>query len=86
MSGRGLLVLLKRVAEEIRLWRRLALLLLEPAEKHVEQAFGGCFARRKKCARNENGGNGYPATPPALIRQLDTQHSPHPMPRILSRQ
>jgi hypothetical protein len=84
LSRRGRLVLLERVGEEIRLWRRrlTLLLFLEPAEKHVEQAFGGHLARREKCAGKEDGGHGHLATPPALIGQLFTQRSPHPTPGL----
>ena len=39
-----------RVGKEIRLCRRLMLLFLEAAEKHVEQAFGG-----RRCAAQPEG-------------------------------
>jgi hypothetical protein len=64
-----------RIGEEICLWCRLVLLLLETVEKQVEQAFGGRRAGRK--GEGEHGGSNGHAAPHALIGQLDTQRLLH---------
>ena len=59
----------KRIGEEIRLRRGLALLLSLPsAEQETEQVFGRRYARRERKGSREHGdGNKHHAAPHALI-------------------
>jgi hypothetical protein len=52
-------------------------LLAKAAEKHVEQAFGGCRVGREPHRAGEDDGGNEHAAPHALIGQLDTQRLPH---------
>jgi hypothetical protein len=54
-------------------------LLLNAAEKQIEQAFGGCHLRRKRNGtRERNRGNRHHAAPHAQKGQLGTQRLLHP--------
>jgi hypothetical protein len=78
-------LLAEGIGEEIRLWRRLVLLLfLEAAEEEVEQAFRGGLVWREPdgAGHQQSGGNGHPAAPHALIGQLRTQRLPHPTQKL----
>jgi hypothetical protein len=78
-ARRRLLVETKRIGEEVRLSRGLALLLvLETAEKEIENAFGGRHAWKRNCADKRRDSHNHRAAPHALTSQLCTQGLLHP--------